>query len=65
VSLSVIGYSEDGKPIYGELPPPPKLKRCVVRNLGRVEQILACAERLLDRHDSLVPPTLQGAAKNA
>jgi hypothetical protein len=65
VSLSVIGYSEDGKPIYGELPPTPKLKRCVVRNLGRVEQILACAERLLDRHDVPSLPTVQGAAKNA
>ena len=65
MSQAVIGYTEDGKPIYGELPPPPKLKRCVVRNLGRVEQILACAERLLDRHDPPAPPTPQGAAKNA
>lgn len=63
MSLSVIGYTEDGKPIYGEeAPKSGKLKRCVVRNLGRVEQILACAERLMERHEE---PGTQGAVKNA
>ena len=58
-----IKFTEDGKPIYPEeSEKPPKLKRCVVRNLGRIEQIFACAERLLERHEE--SPT-QGAIKNA
>jgi hypothetical protein len=63
VSLPIVGYTEDGKPIYGEeSPKPAKLKRCVVRNLGRVEQIIACAERLLDRTETV---SAQPATKNA
>lgn len=63
MSLNIVGYSEDGKPIYSEeAPKPAKLKRCVVRNLGRVEQIIACAERVLGRSEG---PEVQGAVKNA
>ena len=63
MSLTVIKYGADGEPILDEeAPKPAKLKRCVVRNLGRVEQILACAERLLERtEDSPAQP----AARNA
>ena len=65
MSSTVVGYLPDGKPIYGDSAPPEKLKRCVVRNLGRVEQILACAERLMDRHEVVVVQPVQGAIKNA
>ena len=64
MSLPIVGYTEDGKPIYGEESlKPTKLKRCVVRNLGRVEQIFACAERLMDRPEDDV--VLQAATKKA
>jgi hypothetical protein len=48
--------SADGKPS--------KLKRCVVRNLGRIEQIFACAERLMERHDD-VDHSVQAETKTA
>ena len=58
-----IKFGPDGEPLYEEdAPKGTKLKRCVVRNLGRVEQILACAERLLERHEEPAP---QAVAKNA
>jgi hypothetical protein len=58
-----IKYTADGEPIYPEeAPKPQKLKKCVARNLGRIEQIFACAERLLERHEESPP---QGAIKNA
>ena len=64
MSLTVIAYTSDGKPVYGEeSSKPAKLKRCVVRNLGRIEQIFACAERLMDRPEDDV--VLQAATKKA
>lgn len=64
MSLFLVGRKEDGTPIYSEKPPEPvKLKRAVVRCLGRIEQICACAERILDR--SANSPPAQGATKNA
>ena len=66
MSQFLVGYDEDGKPIYSEEPPKPtKLKRTVVRCLGRIEQIFACAERAVDRSELLGGPPSQGAAKNA
>ena len=50
----------DGRPV--------KQKRSVVRNLGRLEQIMSCAERLLTRSepdDCLHPPDNQGEIKKA
>ena len=50
----------DGRPV--------KQKRSVVRNLGRLEQIFSCAERLLTRSDPddcLRPPDTQGEIKKA
>ncbi len=63
MSLTV-KYSADGQPLRDEdAPKPEKLKRCVVRNLGRLEQIFACAERLMERHEE--SPAIQAATKNA
>jgi hypothetical protein len=65
MSLTVIKYGADGEPIFEEdtsSQKPVKLKRSVVRNLGRIEQIFACAERLLERTDE---PHHHGAVKNA
>lgn len=66
MSLFLVGYKEDGTPIYSEEPPKPaKLKRTVVRCLGRIEQICACAERILDRSDAVRVVPVQGADRNA
>jgi hypothetical protein len=66
MSLYLVGHKEDGTPIYSEEPPkPPKLKRTVVRCLGRIEQICACAERILDRSDAVRPVLPHGADRNA
>ena len=46
-------------------PDPVKLKRAVVRCLGRIEQICACAERILDRPSHLSALPDQGATKKA
>jgi hypothetical protein len=46
-------------------PDPVKLKRAVVRCLGRLEQICACAERILDRPPHLSTLPDQGEIKNA
>ena len=65
MSLPVVSYTSDGKPVYAEgAANPAKLKRCVVRNLGRIEQIFACAERLMERHDD-VDDSVQAATKKA
>ena len=66
MSLYLVGRKEDGTPIYSEEPPKPtKLKRTVVRCLGRIEQIFACAERAVDRSELLSEPPAQGATKTA
>ena len=46
-------------------PNPVKLKRTVVRCLGRLEQICACAERILGRPAHLSDLSGQGETKNA
>jgi hypothetical protein len=42
-------YTPDGKPVEVVTKKEGKLPRPVVHCLGRVEQILACASRLMDR----------------
>jgi hypothetical protein len=58
-----IKFTEDGTPIYPEeAAKSAKQKRCVLRNLGRIEQIIACAERLMERPED---ESVQAATKNA
>jgi hypothetical protein len=66
MSVIPMPRGQNGTPAEVERQPDPvKLKRAVVRCLGRIEQICACAERILDRpaHLSALPD--QGATKKA
>lgn len=45
-------FTEDGRPVEVVVKKGGKLPRPVVHALGRVEQILACADRLMCRSDS-------------
>lgn len=45
-------FTEDGRPVEVVEKKGGKLPRPVVHALGRVEQILACADRLMCRSDS-------------
>lgn len=42
-------FTEDGRPVTNSDRKPAKLPRPVVHALGRIEQILACADRLMCR----------------
>jgi hypothetical protein len=44
-------FTEDGRPVEVIEKKGGKLPRPVIHALGRVEQILACADRLMDRCD--------------